>query len=135
MLSYLLMYSSVDSCMCPDPASNPQPWHIGRMLQPVVLPSQGSMCFSECTLCVSTPEPLHMLYPFPGMFFSHNFIHLSPQLSQPERGILWPCHPFHPSPFLSCTPFILYLLYKLYFVYDLSPPIESKCHENFQGRL
>ena len=41
LLFHLLMYSLVDSCMCPDQGLNPQPLCVGRMLEPTDLPSQG----------------------------------------------------------------------------------------------
>ena len=31
-LFYLPMHSLVESCMCPDWGSNPQPWYVGMML-------------------------------------------------------------------------------------------------------
>ena len=31
LLFHLIMYSLVDSCMCPDQGSNPQPWCMGTM--------------------------------------------------------------------------------------------------------
>ena len=34
LLFHLFMYSLIDSCMCPDRGSNPQPWLIRTMLQP-----------------------------------------------------------------------------------------------------
>ena len=37
----LLIHSLVDSYMCLDWESNPQPWHIRMMLEPIELPCQG----------------------------------------------------------------------------------------------
>ena len=42
LLFHLIIHSLVDSCMCPDLGSNPQPWHVGVALKPINLPSQGS---------------------------------------------------------------------------------------------
>ena len=41
MLVHILKHSLVDSYMCPDRGSNPQPWRIGTLLQPTELPGQG----------------------------------------------------------------------------------------------
>ena len=41
LLFHLFMHSLVDSYMCPDQGSNPQPWYIGTMLQPTELSGQG----------------------------------------------------------------------------------------------
>lgn len=41
LLFHLLVHSLVDSCMFTDWGSNLQPWHIGVMLQPTELSSQG----------------------------------------------------------------------------------------------
>ena len=32
LLFHLFMHSLVDSCMCPDQRSSPQPWHLGMIL-------------------------------------------------------------------------------------------------------
>ena len=40
LLFYLFMYSLVDSCLCPEQGSNPQPWCIGMMLQPAEHPAK-----------------------------------------------------------------------------------------------
>ena len=34
LLLHLFVHSFIDSCMCPDPGSNPQPWRSGMRLEP-----------------------------------------------------------------------------------------------------
>ena len=49
-LFFLFMHSLDYSGMCPDPASNPQPWPMGPSLRPTELPSQGRKIFKSDTL-------------------------------------------------------------------------------------
>ena len=43
LLFHFFMHKLVASCTCPDWRPNLQPWHMGTILQPTELPSQGSI--------------------------------------------------------------------------------------------
>ena len=70
LMFHWLMHSLVDSCVCPDWGSNPQPRHAGMVLWPTELPSQG----------------LILMWSFFGETWNHP---ADSALLQPRFGTLW----------------------------------------------